>query len=126
MVPQKFKHMVIAIAGPPPEGLTIDKLKHWTEIRKGRFAQDFDEDVTHLLCTKEQFRQRVPRVKEGFKRKRLKIVDFDWFELSAGPGKVEKVAKYCYRRLLQKQRALRREKEQLERGKLLARRFVNT
>ncbi|KAG5976796.1 hypothetical protein E4U55_007240 [Claviceps digitariae] len=124
MASRKFKHMVIATAGPPPEGLTVDKLKHWTEIRKGRFTQDFDDSVTHLLCTREQFRQRVPR--EGFKRKRVKIVDFDWFELSAGPGKVEKVAKYCYRRLLQKQRARRRDKEQVERGKLLAERFVNT
>ncbi|KAG6038765.1 hypothetical protein E4U41_003721 [Claviceps citrina] len=126
MTPQKFKHMVIAVAGPPPDGLTLDKLKHWTEIRKGRFSHDLDEDVTHLLCTREQFRQRVPRVKEGLKRKRVKIVDFDWFELSAGPGKVEKVAKYCYRRLLQKQRALRRGKELIERAKVLAERFVNT
>ncbi|KAG5937492.1 hypothetical protein E4U53_008183, partial [Claviceps sorghi] len=61
MTSRKFKHMVIAIAGPPPEGLTVDKVKHWTEIRKGRFALDFDEDVTHLLCTREQFRRRVPR-----------------------------------------------------------------
>ncbi|KAG5925321.1 hypothetical protein E4U42_004419 [Claviceps africana] len=114
MTSRKFKHMVIAIAGPPPEGLTVDKVRHWTEVRKGRFTQDFDEDVTHLL------------LKDGLKRKRVKIVDFDWFELSAGPGKVEKVAKYCYRRLLQRERALRRDREQVERGNLLAARFVNT
>lgn len=123
MASQKFKHKVIAIAGPPPDGLTIDKLKHWTEIHKGRFAHELDEHVTHLLCTKEQFKQRVPR---GLKRKRLKIVDFDWFELSAGPGRVEKVAKYCHRHMLKKQEATRRERERIERGKFLAERFVNT
>lgn len=64
-------------------------------------------------------------MREGLKRKRLKIVDFDWFELSAGPGRVEKVAKYCHRHALKKEEATRRERERIERGKCLAERFVN-
>lgn len=29
-------------------------------MRKGRFAEPFDDEVTHLLCTHEQFKNRVP------------------------------------------------------------------
>ena len=29
-------------------------------MRKGRFAEPFDEEVTHLLCTHEQFKKGVP------------------------------------------------------------------
>ena len=56
---QIFKGCVIAIAGPLPGQLTIDNIRHWTELRKGRFSEELDDEVTHLLCTSEQFNKRV-------------------------------------------------------------------
>lgn len=61
MPPQIFKNKVIAVAGPLPGQLNHDNLKRWTENRRGRFSETFDEDVTHLLCTRAQFRQRGER-----------------------------------------------------------------
>lgn len=57
-VPAIFKDLVIATAGPMPDQFTEEKLKQWTEMRKGRFSKDWDDSITHLLCTTEQFKSR--------------------------------------------------------------------
>src|SRR5687768_15225494 len=44
MPPQIFKNRVIATAGPLPGQLTIENLKRWTEYRRGRFSNEFNED----------------------------------------------------------------------------------
>ncbi len=61
MVRQIFKGRVIAAAGPLPGQLTPQNLKQWISIRKGTFADELDEQVTHLLCTQEQYNKRVDR-----------------------------------------------------------------
>ncbi|KJZ72856.1 hypothetical protein HIM_07800 [Hirsutella minnesotensis 3608] len=60
---QIFRDRVIAAAGPLPGQLTVQNLKQWTSLRRGVFTEDFDETVTHLLCTREQFNTKVPRGK---------------------------------------------------------------
>ncbi len=57
---QIFKNRVLASAGPPPSSITLENLRSWIPMRKGRFAETFDDEVTHLLCTHEQFKKRVP------------------------------------------------------------------
>lgn len=52
---------MIAAAGPLPGQFTTDNLKQWSKLRKGVFTEEFEENVTHLLCTREQFDDRVPR-----------------------------------------------------------------
>lgn len=61
MVRQIFKNKVIAAAGPLPGQLTVQNLQQWTKIRKGRFSTKIDDHVTHLLCSREQFRKDVPK-----------------------------------------------------------------
>jgi hypothetical protein len=61
MPTQFLKDRVLAAAGPLPGQLTIENMKRWTSLRKGVFLEDFDDNVTHLLCTKEQFDKKVPR-----------------------------------------------------------------
>lgn len=61
MPSQIFKGKVFAAAGPLPGQFTVDNLKRWTSLRKGIFLDDFDESVTHLLCTREQWDEKVPR-----------------------------------------------------------------
>jgi hypothetical protein len=61
MPAQFLKDRVLAAAGPLPGQLTIENMKRWTTLRKGVFLEDFDDNVTHLLCTKEQFDKKVPR-----------------------------------------------------------------
>lgn len=50
-----FRGRVIAAAGPLPDKNTVESFKNWTKLRKGEFRTTFDERVTHLLCSEEQF-----------------------------------------------------------------------
>ena len=58
---QIYKGRVIAIAGELPGQFTSSNLKAWITARKGKFTTSLDENVTHLLCTHEQYKKRVPR-----------------------------------------------------------------
>jgi hypothetical protein len=60
MVRQIFKGKVIAAAGPLPGQLTVENLRKWTAARKGRFSEEMDDSVTHLLCTEDQFNRKAP------------------------------------------------------------------
>ncbi|VUC34266.1 unnamed protein product [Clonostachys rosea] len=124
---QIFKKCVIAVAGPLPGQLTVENLAQWTRLRKGIFSNDFDEFVTHLLCTREQFNKRVPRVQQALKRgKRFHIVHFDWFEFSAVQEKKQPEKEYSMRVLLAKQKAREREERRIEKGIKDEEKFVNT
>ncbi|KAF5027870.1 hypothetical protein F66182_11 [Fusarium sp. NRRL 66182] len=127
MPAQIFKNRVFTAAGPLPGQLTVDNLKRWTTLRKGVFLEDFDDGVTHLLCTKEQFDKKVPKVRQALKRgKGFHIVHCDWFEFSTAQNKRLPEVEYSMRSLVAKEMAKKREKERAEKGKRDAEKFVNT
>ncbi|PHH62691.1 hypothetical protein CDD81_6760 [Ophiocordyceps australis] len=122
-----FKDRVIAAAGPLPDQFTIDKLKQWTAIRKGTFSETFDHQVTHLLCTREQFDKKVPRVREALKRgKRFHLVHYDWFSVSTVCEKRQPEREYSMRSILAKQNAARRDEARILRGRKQGERMVNS
>lgn len=61
MVRAIFKNVVLATAGPLPGQFTEDNLARWMAFRKGTFSAELHDDVTHLLCTAELFKERGPR-----------------------------------------------------------------
>lgn len=61
MVRAIFKNVVLATAGPLPGQFTDENLARWVALRKGTFSAELDDDVTHLLCTPELFKERGPR-----------------------------------------------------------------
>ncbi|KAF5230053.1 hypothetical protein FAUST_10033 [Fusarium austroamericanum] len=127
MPSQIFKGKVFAAAGPLPGQFTVDNLKRWTSLRKGIFLDDFDESVTHLLCTREQWDEKVPRIKKALKGpKNVSIIHSDWFEFSTVHEKRLPERDYSMRSLQAKQNAKRREKERWEKGIQLGKKFVNT
>ncbi|KAL4724929.1 hypothetical protein ACLX1H_008376 [Fusarium chlamydosporum] len=127
MPPQIFKGKVFAAAGPLPGQLSVDNLKRWTSLRKGIFLEDFDESVTHLLCTKEQWDKKVDRIKEALKRhKSLQIIHCDWYEFSTVQDKKLPERDYSMRSLQAKENAKRRERERWEKGIQQGKKFVNT
>ncbi|RGP70799.1 hypothetical protein FSPOR_3819 [Fusarium sporotrichioides] len=127
MPSQIFKGKVFAAAGPLPGQFTVDNLKRWTSLRKGIFLDDFDESVTHLLCTREQWDEKVPRIKQALKRhKNFPIIHCDWYEFSTVHDKKLPERDYSMRSLLAKQNAKRREKERWEKGIQQGKKFVNT
>ncbi|KAG5813500.1 hypothetical protein H9Q71_003741 [Fusarium xylarioides] len=127
MVAQIYKNRIIAAAGPLPGQLTVENLKRWISLRKGVFIEDFDETVTHLLCTKEQFDKKLPKVKKALKLgKGIHIVHCDWFEYSTVKNKKLPEADYSMRSLIAKENAKKREKNRIEKGKRNAEKFVDT
>ncbi|KAF9777016.1 hypothetical protein IL306_004722 [Fusarium sp. DS 682] len=129
MPAQIFKNRIIAAAGPLPGQLTVDNLTRWIKLRKGRFVEDFDDTIpiTHLLCTKEQFDKKFPKVQQALKLgKRIHIVHCDWFEYSTVKNKKLPEADYSMRSLIAKQNAKKREKARIEKGKKNAEKFINT
>ncbi|KAF5546361.1 hypothetical protein FNAPI_8869 [Fusarium napiforme] len=127
MVAQIFKNRIIAAAGPLPGQLTVENLKRWISLRKGVFIDDFDETVTHLLCTKEQFDKKLPKVRKALKLgKGIHVVHCDWFEYSTVKNKKLPEADYSMRSLIAKENAKKREKARVEKGKRNAEKFVDT
>ncbi|PMB73007.1 hypothetical protein BM221_000424 [Beauveria bassiana] len=123
---QIFKNRVLATAGPLPPTITLDNLRTWIPLRKGRFAEAFDDEVTHLLCTHEQFKKRVPLVKKVLKDyKRIHIVHYDWLEFSAVANKRLPEREYSMRHILAKERAEKRERNRQENGRREGERGVN-
>ncbi|PFH60382.1 hypothetical protein XA68_11045 [Ophiocordyceps unilateralis] len=123
---QIFQHGVIAAAGPLPGQLTVENLRRWTEARRGRFTEEMDSSVTHLLCTPEQFDQRVPRgLALG---KSCHVVHHDWFEFSIAALREKKLPEreFCMRSRVDKTTAEQRHLARVERGKREGERFVNT
>ncbi|KAF4454093.1 hypothetical protein F53441_3330 [Fusarium austroafricanum] len=127
MPAQIFKGRVLAAAGPLPGQLTADNLKKWTSLRKGIFIDDVDDSVTHLLCTKEQFDKKVPKIRQALKLgKGMHIIHCDWFEFSAARNKKLPEADFSMRNIIAKENAIKREKARIEKGKRDAEKFVNT
>ena len=43
--------------------LVACKDEKWVTLREGRFSSQFDDSVTHLICSDEAFKAREPRGK---------------------------------------------------------------
>ncbi|KHO00737.1 anthranilate synthase component II [Metarhizium album ARSEF 1941] len=120
-----FKGRIIAAAGPLPDKNTVENFKHWAKLRKGEFTTTFDESVTHLLCSDEQFKAENPVVKKALGHK-CHIVRYEWFLLSMGgeeaaqPEEDHDLRAGHNRRKRKEQRMMR-----LEKGRRLARRFID-
>ncbi|KAF5681063.1 hypothetical protein FHETE_94 [Fusarium heterosporum] len=126
MPAQIFKGKTFAAAGPLPGQMTIENMKRWASLRKGVFLDDFDESVTHLLCTKEQFDKKILRIKEALKRKRVNIIHVDWFEFSTVKNAKLDESDYSMRNIQAKDNAKKRERVRREKGRRNGEKFVNT
>jgi hypothetical protein len=58
MAPAIFKNMVFAKAGPLDGQMTDENIALWAAQRRGRFSKEWNDEVTHLLCTVKQLEQR--------------------------------------------------------------------
>lgn len=80
-----FRGLNIVISGTFEDQWTDTNISRWVTLRKGTFSVRMSKEVTHLVCTKEEFDKRGPKVKEALKRaykkeKRCHLVSLDWFE----------------------------------------------
>ncbi|TWU72610.1 hypothetical protein ED733_003802 [Metarhizium rileyi] len=120
-----FKGRIIAAAGPLPDKNTIEKFKTWAKLRKGEFTDTFDERVTHLLCSEGQFNRANPIVRQALKNK-CHIVRYEWFLLSMGGKEARQPEEeHDLRREYIRRKAKERRMMKLERGRRLAKRFID-
>ncbi|OAQ68079.1 brct domain-containing protein [Pochonia chlamydosporia 170] len=121
-----FKRVVMAAAGPLPVQNTIEQFKNWARQRKGVFLDTFDESVTHLLCSKEQFEAHGPIIKHALKSG-CYIVDYDWFLLAMGGGHESRRPEYYHNLRIEydKKKEDERKMKRLEDGKRLGERFID-
>lgn len=56
-----FKNMVMAFAGEI--GTSEVQARQYLSLRQGSYAAKFDETVTHVLATAEQFKEKGPMSK---------------------------------------------------------------
>ncbi|ETS83706.1 hypothetical protein PFICI_05582 [Pestalotiopsis fici W106-1] len=91
-----FKNMVIAVAGDI--GHSEAKIKDWLALRKGTFAADFDDSVTHVLATDEQFKKKGPMIQKAMKNKNVRVLKPDWFDQSMNLNKLQPVSEYSHRK----------------------------
>ncbi|KFG82135.1 anthranilate synthase component II [Metarhizium anisopliae] len=125
-----FRGRVIAAAGPLPDKNTVENFKNWTKLRKGEFRTTFDESVTHLLCSEEQFNadNAIGSMTPTQAPAMLKchIVRYEWFLLSMGGREARQPEQdYDLRAKYNKKKEKARRAIRLERGKRLAERFID-
>ncbi|TEA18043.1 hypothetical protein C8034_v011214 [Colletotrichum sidae] len=117
MVKAIFRNFVLAAAGPNEH--TLEQLQSWTALRKGRFAADMNDSVTHLLCTDEQYtkRRRNERIKTAKIRgkKVVRIVHVDWFTFSCTHNKKLKEANYNFNYINEQERLAKKKQLDIER-----------
>ncbi|EAA27172.1 hypothetical protein GE21DRAFT_4481 [Neurospora crassa] len=80
-----FKGLNVALSGTFHGQWTDTNISRWVNLRAGTFSWRMSEDVTHLVCTKEEFDKKGPRVKEALARaykkdKKCYLVSLDWLE----------------------------------------------
>lgn len=90
--------LTIAATGDFGKERSHENIKRWVEKNGGQWAMKMSEDVTHLVCTKEDYRTKAPMgtdkslflvhlrgidswaVKHALRLKKFNIVTFDWLE----------------------------------------------
>ena len=99
-----LKHFTIAVTGDFGEDRKLEKIKGWIRHHGGTYSPDVSPCVTHLVCSKRHFKEKVDLGKQGSWRytvvytfvmrsahisrvvkkaqriKTVKIVSWDWLE----------------------------------------------
>ncbi|KAK4693793.1 hypothetical protein P7C71_g3669, partial [Lecanoromycetidae sp. Uapishka_2] len=75
-----FRRLTIAVTGDFGASRGHEKMKQWIQVNGGRFATEVNDGVTHLICSKDHYREDVAMVDKARALKTVKIVSFDWLE----------------------------------------------
>ncbi|KAK9426232.1 hypothetical protein SUNI508_12503 [Seiridium unicorne] len=120
-----FKDVVVAIAGDIGVHMTEANLGKWMKIRSGRFSANFDDSVTHLLATDDQYKKKVARVTKAMKGK-IEILTPDWLEESMAQNKKLALNHYSHQRRQRIANAKKRRSQQMQKGIKQGESYVNT
>ncbi|KAJ5382419.1 hypothetical protein N7517_000330 [Penicillium concentricum] len=74
-----FQRIHAAIVGKFEDGVG-EKIPQWIRANGGQFSRDVNSRVTHLIATKEAFKNNAASVATAKKTSTVKIVSYDWLE----------------------------------------------
>nr|XP_001392721.2 brct domain protein [Aspergillus niger CBS 513.88] len=57
-----------------------DKIPQWIRANGGQYSKDISKEITHLITTKEAFKDNVEAVRKAKQLRTIKIVSYDWLE----------------------------------------------
>ena len=107
-----LKGCIIATTGNFGEGKSQANLERWIVANGGNYANTIGPDVTHLICSSEDWKKKVPKgklisfrcqvahaeatsaiVKQAALTKTV-VLDYNWLEDSLQNGRVKKATPY--------------------------------
>ncbi|KAJ5188284.1 hypothetical protein N7472_007298 [Penicillium cf. griseofulvum] len=74
-----FQRIHASIVGKFEDGVG-EKIPQWIRANGGQFSRDVNPQVTHLIATKEAFKNNTVPVQTAKKNSTVKIVSYDWLE----------------------------------------------
>ncbi|KAI0486846.1 hypothetical protein F4859DRAFT_510631 [Xylaria cf. heliscus] len=121
-----FKGCVVSIAGDLEDyEWREEKVKQWVHYWGGTFSSKVDGEVTHLLCTKENFKKKIHDVRVALKDESIKVVMRDWLEDSINKKMRLKTLPYQLDEEARKEEAKRRKIQKMEQYSKNAHNYVD-
>ncbi|KAJ5361431.1 hypothetical protein N7541_002275 [Penicillium brevicompactum] len=74
-----FQKVHCAMVGKFADGIA-EKIPQWIKANGGQFSRGIDACVTHLIATKQAYKENGPLIKSAQELKTVKIVSYDWLE----------------------------------------------
>ncbi|KAL9004042.1 MAG: hypothetical protein Q9188_003130 [Gyalolechia gomerana] len=117
MVKFPLTGLIIAATGDFGPRRSHETLKRWTEENGGQWATKLCPEVTHLICTKEDYRSKAPMVKQALRLKLFTIVTYDWFEDSLMKGyRLAPRGDYLVARAIKDAKKIKQVKKQIKKA----------
>ncbi|KAI1313695.1 hypothetical protein F5Y03DRAFT_389994 [Xylaria venustula] len=125
-MPSILKHYIVAIAGDLGDfKWTEEDVKRWVQSWGGKFSNTVDSNVTHLLCTRANYKKRISPVKQALENKVTKIVKPDWLADCTIKKKRLNTLGYQLDEEEKKEKAKKRKQEQMKKFSSNAEKYVD-
>ncbi|TGJ82925.1 hypothetical protein E0Z10_g5863 [Xylaria hypoxylon] len=121
-----FKDCIVSIAGDLNDyRWSEEKVKQWVRHWGGTFSSIVDANVTHLLCTEENFKKKITSVRVALNNKVTKIVLRDWLEDSINKKVCLKALPYQLDNKAKQEEAKKRKLQKMENMSKNAEKYVD-
>ncbi|KAI9799746.1 MAG: hypothetical protein M1833_003865 [Piccolia ochrophora] len=108
-----FKGYLIALAGEFGGSRTYANIERWIVNGGGRYSSTVTKDVTHVICTYEDFKAKSKRVKQALSFPTIQLLSFEWLEDTLNSKRVRKGKKYTIQNVA---KAYQRDKKNTSRA----------
>ncbi|KAI9709830.1 MAG: hypothetical protein M1812_007622 [Candelaria pacifica] len=101
-----LENLTLAITGEFGSARSHENLRRWIKNNGGAFAEQIDDQVTHLICSMDHWKKQHANVKEAMRYPDIKVVSYDWLEDSLHSKRARKeTKKYMMKSILTQKRS---------------------